>query len=425
MREFPNQRRVRRRDFLRGSVAAAALGAGALAGCAPTSAPTAGLSGPPAPLVDEAGRAVPFHGAHQPGILDPAPAAAILAALDTTATDRAALAAMFRTITERVRLLMAGFAPPERNPLLPPADSGILGLQVPPGNLTVTMAVGASLFDARFGLASHRPRDLVAMPRFPNDALNPRLCHGDLLLQLCADRLETCLHALRDLMAHTRDTLVLRWMRECFTHPERSRQPGRATARNLLGFKDGTANPDPTDAALMDQLVWVQPGSGEPAWSAGGTYQVVRIIRMFVERWDRASLREQERIIGRHKATGAPLGAAREEDPPDYDADPDGRVIPLDAHIRLANPRTPEAMARRILRRSFSYSRGFDEAGQLDQGLVFICFQRSIEHGFASIQARLNGEPLEEYIRPIGGGYFFVLPGAPDSGRFLGDALLP
>src|SRR5579884_1320135 len=379
MREFPNQRRVRRRDFLRGSVAAAALGAGALAGCAPTSAPTAGLSGPPAPLVDEAGRAVPFHGAHQPGILDPAPAAAILAALDTTATDRAALAAMFRTITERVRLLMAGFAPP----------------------------------------------DLVAMPRFPNDALNPRLCHGDLLLQLCADRLETCLHALRDLMAHTRDTLVLRWMRECFTHPERSRQPGRATARNLLGFKDGTANPDPTDAALMDQLVWVQPGSGEPAWSAGGTYQVVRIIRMFVERWDRASLREQERIIGRHKATGAPLGAAREEDPPDYDADPDGRVIPLDAHIRLANPRTPEAMARRILRRSFSYSRGFDEAGQLDQGLVFICFQRSIEHGFASIQARLNGEPLEEYIRPIGGGYFFVLPGAPDSGRFLGDTLLP
>ncbi|WP_447065936.1 hypothetical protein [Bacillus velezensis] len=40
------------------------------------------------------------------------------------------------------------------------------------------------------------------------------------------------------------------------------------------------------------------------------------------------------------------------------------------------------------------------------------------------MQRRLNGEALEEYIRPFGGGYFFVLPGVPDASHYLGQSLL-
>ena len=76
-----------------------------------------------------------------------------------------------------------------------------------------------------------------------------------------------------------------------------------------------------------------------------------------------------------------------------------------------------------LFRAGLSYSRGFDGSGQLDQGLAFVSFQRRMSQ-FLNTQARLAGEPLEEYIRPEGGGFFFALPGVADAGGVLGEALL-
>ena len=90
----------------------------------------------------------------------------------------------------------------------------------------------------------------------------------------------------------------------------------------------------------------------------------------------------------------------------------------------VANPRTPETADNLMLRRGFSYTRGFDGAGRLDQGLAFVSYQRSLERSFLAVQQRLSGEGLEEYILPEGGGFFFALPGAPGPDRFLGDAML-
>ena len=85
----------------------------------------------------------------------------------------------------------------------------------------------------------------------------------------------------------------------------------------------------------------MQPGSDEPAWAADGSYQAVRIIRNFVERWDRTPLQEQESDHRpREDQRRAAAAAQHETDVPDYADDPEGKRTKLDAHIRLANPRT-------------------------------------------------------------------------------------
>ena len=253
-------------------------------------------------------------------------------------------------------------------------------------------------------------------------SIRPR-AHGDLLLQVCGVDEMACVHALRYLMAGTRSGISLRWMEDGFHRPDAIAAEGKTTTRNLLGFKDGTANPS-VGSDLFSSLVWVTPDDREPAWATDGSYMAVRLIRMFVERWDRAPLAEQQAIIGRTKRTGAPLVGQREEDSPDYAADPQGLATPLDAHIRLANPRTAGTERNRILRRGYSFSRGFDDAGLLDQGLAFVAFQRSLHDGFATVQARLSNEPLSEYIQVQGGGYFFAPPGVTDPAGNLGDTLL-
>ncbi len=361
-----------------------------------------------------------FDGPHQAGILTPAPAQATFAALDSLAPDRTTLQETLQALSQRARELTVGGPIPLLEEDAPPADSGILGPVNDPDALTVTIAFGASLFDGRYGLAAQRPRELVSMPTFPIDDLDPAQSHGDVLVQICAHQRDTVAHTLRELLRTVRGSLQLRWNIDGFSGAARGPSPHNSP-RNLFAFRDGTANPPTSDAALMSELVWV--GRGEPAWAAGGTYQVARIIRQHIEFWDRVGLNEQQNMIGRVRATGAPLGGTEEFEDPRYDLDPDGRRIPLTAHIRVANPRTTTTAHQRILRRGFNYTRGFDAAGALDQGLMFVAFNQSPTRQFATIQQRLLSEPMIDYITPVGGGYFFAPPGAAGETDWVGSGL--
>jgi deferrochelatase/peroxidase EfeB len=418
-----------RRQFVKRSlVVVGAGGVGALGGAlaetelrAHPSTPSAATESR-AVLGNELLSSVPFDGPHQAGILTPAPAQATFVALDSIAPNREVLADALQTLCTRARGLTQGETVGAQEIDDPPPDSGILGPLDAPDSLTVTIAFGASLFDDRYGLSMRKPRLLRRMPNFAGNELDPTRSHGDLLVQICAGHRDTVVHTVRELMRTVAGRLTTRWTIDGFQSARRGPSPHNSP-RNLFAFRDGTANPDVGDASLMNRLIWVQPDSGEPAWATDGAYVVARAIRMHVEFWDRVGMFEQQNMIGRDRLTGAPLGGAEEFQDPRYDLDPLGKRIPLNAHIRLANPRTPSTADQRILRRGYNYNRGVDEAGDLDQGLMFVAFNQDVRRQFETIQGRLAEEPMIDYITPVGGGYFFAPRGTRGASDWVGSQL--
>ena len=411
---------VSRRNLLRGALAGS-VGTAVTGGMLVAGARVDADADASADATQAAPAQVPFHGVHQAGILTPEPHQrySTHAALDVTAASKAELAELFQTITDRARFLTSGGTPPDLGVGSPPSDSDILGPAVPADGLTVTLSAGPTLFDDRFGLTASKPRYLSPMRTFPNDALEDAWCGGDLMLQLCGNNPDTVHHALRDITKHTRGGMQPRFRMDGFVSPPRP----SGTPRNLLGFKDGISQPDGTE---LRQLAWVTEASGEPRWATAGSYHVVRLIRMLIEFWDRVSINEQQNMFGRFRDSGATLDSTtgNEFTPPDYHADPQGNVIPLDSHIRLANPRTEKSDPSRIYRRPYNYDLGFDENGNVQCGLIFVCFQQDVRKQFEAVQTRLIDEPLTDYIQPFGGGYYFALPGVRNTSDYYGRALL-
>ena len=351
-----------------------------------------------------------YLGEHQAGVLTPEQKNASFIAFNVTTDSINELEVLFTILTQRIAYLtQKQEVPPTKNDKMPPAESGILGTLLQPDSLTVTVSLGDSLFDTRFGLNKIKPYYLVEMTSFPNDRLEQKWCGGDIVLQICANSQESVIYALRDILRHTSSRMFPLWKIDGFL-PYRDIDQ-HSTPINLFGFKDGTGNASAQDASLMNELIWVSAESKEPEWCAGGTYQAVRLIRFNLEFWDRTPLEDQENDFGRHKATGAPIGMKHEQDDPSFEKDPHGDRVLFDSHMRRAEPRNPERHTAKLRRRSYSYSLGLTDSGALDMGLVFISYQKNLKTGFIDTQKRLNGEPLERYIKPFGGGYYFVLPG--------------
>ena len=349
----------------------------------------------------DASHTEPFLGAHQGGIITPPQRHTYLAALDLATEKRDEVMRLLRAwTTATARMTRGEPAPPtERAAATVLPDSGEAhGL--PPARLTLTFGFGAGLFlkdgKDRYGLAAQRPPALVDLPPFDGDQLIETRTGGDLSIQACAEDPQVAFHAVRQLVRLAYGVAIVRWAQTGFLSIPDPHQ----TPRNLMGFKDGTTNPSIHDAGAMERFVWV--GDEGPDWMHGGSYVVLRRIRIALEHWDRMPLEFQEQSVGRHKNSGAPLGRDNEFDPPDLTATGnDGDLlIPESAHIRLAAAASNEGA--QILRRPYSYNDGVDftierwppwrRGVEYDAGLLFVCYQRDLRTGFIKIFDKLaNG----------------------------------
>ncbi|MFE3521783.1 Dyp-type peroxidase [Streptomyces sp. NPDC059161] len=361
----------------------------ALAGCEPA----------PRPVRRRPARGAPPGPVRQPGIVEPQQPHALLVSYDLTPGTRGGAG------RDAVRRLLARWTEH-----LTEAGAG-------PGPApTVTVGIGPAL-PSRLG--SGAPEGLRELPAFPGENLDAWAGGGELGVQICAQNPRECQRMAALLAGAGAGVLRPRWRQSGFLPPQHpGRRPGLfspvrdgETPRDLLGFKNGSANPTPADCER-----WVWLGGQNPY--ADGTFLVVRRVRLRTEEFGLLPVFRQEQIIGRRKNGGEPLGGGTEYD----EADPHARtpeggdVLPADAHVRLANPRLDNGA--RMLRRGYSY-----ENSPQDRGLLFLAYMN--DPGlFVRVQQRLAaGDALNSFVQHYGSALFYVLPGARPN-RPLGSTVL-
>ncbi|THV28428.1 Dyp-type peroxidase [Glycomyces paridis] len=424
---------VTRRTALAAATITAAVGAGA--GMAVAS----GMRGGEA--AEDTGSGVePFYGNRQSGIATPAQDHALFAAFDLAAADlsgaaldAAAVAANLERLLEDWSAVAAALASGETPPKAAvdgadQFDAEAVAAGLAPARLTVTFGIGPAVF-AKAGLEAAQPSKLVALPEFGGDRLNPAWSGGDLLVQVCGDDRQVVSNAFLELRKRAVGAASLSWVQQGF-----SSAPEGGTPRNLMGFKDGSANPAAGSAAF-DERVWAV--DAEPDWFEGGTYLVFRKIRMRLPDWSMLSAEEQDLTFGRERDSGVPLSGGGEFDHPDFAAlDASGLpAVPADSHIAVVHDAA-------MVRRGFNYDYGFltqaevssDAAGDghvdghmhaehpYDAGLLFVSFQADPQVFVDAQEKMAASDRLTAFIVAEGGAVFAVPPGAPEGG-FVGQGL--
>jgi deferrochelatase/peroxidase EfeB len=277
------------------------------------------------------------------------------------------------------------------------------------GTTSAMLAVGPTWF-TKAGLGDRKPPQVTTMPVFEGDRLDPLRFGGDLLLQVEGDTRPEVDRAATEMLAGLVGAVV-RW-RTAGSRPENEVVDGRALTRNVAGFVEGLGNPDSRDGATVDGMTLIRSGSGVPEWAVGGTYLVLRVIRLDRDAWASEAPAEQESIIGR-RTDGRWLDGTPADGDPDFGSDQYGLRTPVDAHVRRANPRREGESPPPLVRRSWSWSGGPRADGAREEGTLFMCYQADIGAGYEAVQKRLKGQLLDLYVTAIGGGYFVVPPPDP------------
>jgi porphyrinogen peroxidase len=247
--------------------------------------------------------------------------------------------------------------------------------------LTCVAGIGASAWDRLTG----RPRPAGLHP-FQEISSGPRhapATAGDLLFHIRAARMDLCFELATQIMARIGGAVTVADEVHGFRYFEH---------RDLLGFVDGTENPEGAAAARA-----VLIGAEEPAYT-GGSYVIVQKYLHDMEAWNALPVEQQEKIIGRTKLADIEL---------------DDSVKPSSAHNALTTI-VENGEEVQILRDNMP----FGSVGKGEYGTYFIGYSRSPATTELMLRNMFIGRPVGNYDRildvstAITGSLFFV-PSAP------------
>jgi porphyrinogen peroxidase len=246
------------------------------------------------------------------------------------------------------------------------------------------MGIGSDAWDRFFG--ANRPRDLHPF-REIRGVHHAVATPGDIMLHIRAVSMDLCFELANQIMTRLGDAVASSDEVHGFKYFDE---------RDLLGFVDGTENPQ-DQAALNVTII----GEEDPAF-AGGSYVIVQKYLHDLGKWNEVPVEVQEKIIGRTKLSDIEL---------------DDAVKPSYAHNALTTI-VENGEELDILRDNMP----FGNVSKGEFGTYFIGYAKSPHRIEQMLENMFVGKPpgnydrLLDFSRAVTGTLFFV-----PSATFLDD----
>lgn len=260
-----------------------------------------------------------------------------------------------------------------------PGLTRTVSFRSPKSNLLSVVGVGADLWEKLF--PEHKPKHLHRFEEIRGAKHTAVSTPGDLLVHLRAADLDMCFELAR---------LISIKLGEHTTVVDEVHGFKYFDQRDLLGFVDGTENPEGSDA---DEAVTIT--EEEDPEFAGGSYVIAQKYLHTMKEWYALSTEEQEKVIGRTKLDDVEL---------------DDDVKPSNSHVALNDIADEDGNDLDIYRLNMA----FGSVGDNEYGTYFIGYAKDPSITERMLRNMFIGEPEGNYDRildfsePKTGALFFI-----------------
>jgi putative iron-dependent peroxidase len=253
-----------------------------------------------------------------------------------------------------------------------------IGFRDPTKRLSVVASIGSDAYDRLF--SGPRPVELHPFIELNGPRHHAPSTPGDLLFHIRAEFLDVCFELAGRLVEAMAGAITVVDEVHGFKFFDN---------RDLMGFVDGTENPDGPLATSATQI-----GDEDPDF-AGGCYVHVQKYLHDLSSWNSLSVEEQERVIGRTKLDDIEL---------------DDDVKPANSHLALNVIEDDEGNELKILRHNMP----FGEVGKAEFGTYYIGYSRTAAVTERMLRNMFIGDPpgntdrILDFSTAVTGNMFFT-----------------
>src|SRR5215470_16560816 len=243
--------------------------------------------------------------------------------------------------------------------------------------LSCVVALGADTWE-RLVPGRGRPKQLHAFRALSDGPRTAPATEGDVFLHVRAERRDFCHELVRLMMGQLGNSVRVVDETHGFAYMDN---------RDLIGFVDGTENPDG-----QARVLWTIVGD-EDADHAGGSYVTVQRYVTDFAKWGSVPTEEQERVIGRTKADDVEL---------------DDDACPISAHKARTTIVRGDGEEQKIVRHNLVWGTS------TEAGTFFIAYARDLSVTEEMLQRMFVADAagvydrLLDFSRPVTGAHFFA-----------------